>query len=139
MLMRFRPRTQATLTQCLLGVWLFAGVQSPVHAFLLQLRTDATRSGPVAPQELSAHHHHEHQAPARTLRRDAAPCLKTCEVTKLSIWSVSPGWSPDLAWAPSPLFKPWPPLQPGLLVESFAGSAPPGEPPPSIRFLKRNR
>lgn len=140
MLIRLRPQTQALVARWLLGVWLFVIVQSLAHACLLQQPQPGHSDSALANAlEVASHLDHEPDQGHHHPDAGEALCLKTCDGAESAAWSASPAWLPDLGVALSSAFKPWVQVRDAPARDQIEGSTPPGDPPPSIRFLKLNR
>lgn len=137
---RLRPRTQTLVVKWLVGVWLFAIVQSLAHACLLQQPHQVAPDSALARAlELTSHLDQEQDQGHHHPDAGEALCLKTCDGAESAAWSASPVWLPDLGVALSSAFTPWAQVRDAPARDQIEGSTPPGDPPPSIRFLKSNR
>ncbi|MFO1252216.1 MAG: hypothetical protein U1E77_14025 [Inhella sp.] len=135
---RLRPCTQTLVVRWLLGVWLFALLQGLANACLTQPQLEA-QGRVAAALERAEHEAHGHAGGHDGAAAHAALCLKTCDDTQSGAWNQSPPWLPDLDPAlPTPI-RPWAPAPAPLAQAQIHGLAPPGDPPPAIRFLKQNR
>ena len=134
MFFRPRPKTQAIVIRWLVGLWLFAVVQSLAHACLLQQSPEPGHSA-VA----SAHVDHHEDGVHHNPDADEALCLRACDESKSITWSVSLPWLADLGTPLPATFKPWIQRQDAAARGQVEGAVTPGDPPPTIRFLKMNR
>lgn len=143
MLIRLRPQTQALVARWLAGVWLFAILQSLAHACLLQQPQPGQpgHSDSVLASALEVASHLDREQDQGHHQPDAgeALCVKTCDGVESAAWSASSVWLPDLGVALSSAFTPWAQVRDAPARDQIEGSTPPGDPPPSIRFLKLNR
>lgn len=137
--MRFRlsSQSQTIVIRWLVGVWLFAVVQSMAHACVLQQRHGHTGAVPEV-ADVSAQEHH-HSGGDDDADVSEVLCLRTCDDAESAVLGASASWVPDLAVMAPSVFRPWVELSRLNASDQIEGPSPPGAPPPAIRFLRLNR
>ncbi len=143
---RLRSQTQTIVVRWLVGVWLFAVVQSLAHACVLQQRHAHLNATAVAADASNASnasnrsdHEHDHRGATDDVDVSDVLCLRTCDDAESGVWAASTNWVPDLALMTPLVFRPWSDLSPPVGSDQVEGPSPPGGPPPAIRFLRLNR